>query len=1184
LWAEDETIGWIYQYFNSKEERNKMRKESDAPRNSRELAVRNQFFTPRYVVEFLTDNTLGRMWYEMTQGETSLKESCQYLVRRPSEIFLESGVAVPEASEVAGDLSQEALLGQPVYIPFRQLKDPRSMRMIDPACGSMHFGLYAFDLYERIYEEAWDLERLLGASRFQRDDGLKPLAESYASQEAFLQDVPRLIIEHNIHGIDIDPRAVQIAGLSLWLRAQRSWQGQGLKAKQRPQIQKSNVICAEPMPGEVALLSEFLECHLSDTPEQRLVGQLVLRVFEAMKLAGEAGSLLKIEQEISQDIEEAKQQWLNRPEGDQLLLLTVETNAPQQQELSLQVGDITDERFWERVEDEIYQALNRYAEQVEGGNSYQRRLFANDAARGFAFIDICRKKFDVALMNPPFGLSQTNVNHLYKKQYPNTYVDLYACFATRGCELTPQGMLGVISSRSFITAKKLVRWRTQEVINTIQILLDLGLGVMDDAYVESAAYILEPCSLSKSFDAYNCRSDTDKEMAVRKINQDNSQRRFSIRRSELLSLPSSKILYSVPTQIYNLLRDPVKFEPTIGTVREGMRTFVDVRFLRLRWEVSPETISPASFWEPLAKGGEFSRFYSDIHLVVKWNLYGDELAEENKRVNGQIAQSRQASDYYRLSGATYSKRSVKGFSVRALPAGCIIGTKGPAVLNLSDIAPAYLVGWLNSRLMVFLVRIQANFNEYNTGILKQLPWRYPSNSGELTSRTYQTIVLGREMARISEVNSFFSTPVIRNSLHESFVELTKLNLNTLKAVENCQEMWDEAIDEIYGIDSSGLFVEDEVDIEEEDNDDSDDIGSLTLIEVAKSIFSYMIGCAFGRWDTRLSGNNLVLSTLPSPFEQLPACPPGMLINSSGFPATSGTIVSEEWLYARKYLNQLPLNTNNCNPAIADSEYPIPINWDGILVDEEGHSSDIVSYIHDVLKTIWSEKDGDIEQEFCQILKIDNLRDYIRKPAAFFADHLSRYSKSRRQAPIYLPLSTSSGSYTLWLYYHRLTDQTLYTCINDYIEPKLLRTRDLAAQLGNKPDRTTSDSKQLETLQDLESELADLRDELLRIAKLPYQPNLNDGVQITVAPLWSLFRLPKWQKKLKETWETLEKGDYDWAHLAYSIWPDRIRQKCQTDKSLAIAHNLETLYEPPPEKPKKPSKTKRKTSIQPDLTP
>ena len=395
-------------------------------------------------------------------------------------------------SEVAGDLSQEALLGQPMYIPFRQLKDPRSIRMIDPACGSMHFGLYAFDLYERIYQEAWDLEMVLGASRFQRDDGLKPLAESYASQEAFLQDVPRLIIEHNIHGIDIDPRAVQIAGLSLWLRAQRNWQGQGLKAKQRPQIQKSNVICAEPMPGEVALLHEFLECHLSETPEQRLVRQLVLRVFEAMKLAGEAGSLLPIEQEIAQDIEAARQQWLNRPEGDQLLLLTVETNAPQQQ-LSLQVGDITDERFWERVEDEIYQALNRYAEQVEGGNSYQRRLFANDAARGFAFIDICRKTFDVALMNPPFGAGSLQTKAKLETAYPRTKNDVYAAFVERGLNLLgTRGQLGAITSRTGFFLSSFQKWREEILLKEEKptVVADLGYGVLDAAMLETAAYCL----------------------------------------------------------------------------------------------------------------------------------------------------------------------------------------------------------------------------------------------------------------------------------------------------------------------------------------------------------------------------------------------------------------------------------------------------------------------------------------------------------------------------------------------------------------------------------------------------------------------------------------------------------------------------------------------------------------------
>ncbi len=87
-----------------------------------------------------------------------------------------------------------------------------------------------------------------------------------------------------------------------------------------------------------------------------------------------------------------------------------------------------------------------------------------------------------------------------------------------------------------------------------------------------------------------------------------------------------------------------------------------------------------------------------------------------------------------------------------------------------------------------------------------------------------------------------------------------------------------------------------------------------------------------------------------------------------------------------------------------------------------------------------------------------------------------------------------------------------------------------------------------------------------VIKQRLQPNRDDGVQITAAPLWRLSGHRPWQTVLKETWEKLEQGDYDWAHLALSYWPDRVREKCRTDKSLAIAHDLEDLYEPPPEIP------------------
>ncbi len=178
-----------------------------------------------------------------------------------------------------------------------------------------------------------------------------------------------------------------------------------------------------------------------------------------------------------------------------------------------------------------------------------------------------------------------------------------------------------------------------------------------------------------------------------------------------------------------------------------------------------------------------------------------------------------------------------------------------------------------------------------------------------------------------------------------------------------------------------------------------------------------------------------------------------------------------------------------------------------------------------------------------------------KPSGLFAEHLKSHTKSKRQAPIYWPLSTSSGNFTLWLYYHRLTDQTLFTAVNNFVDPKLKQVNEELKGLRATNDHAKADETELERLAILSSELQDFRDGLLRIAKF-WKPNLNDGVQLTAAPLWQFFHLKKWRDSLKKTWEELEEGLYDWAHLALSIWPERAVRTAHTDRSIAIAHGLE----------------------------
>jgi hypothetical protein len=436
IWAEDETIGWVYQYFTPKELRVEARKNKQPPRNSYELAFRNQFFTPHYVVEFLTDNTFGRIWYEMQKGNTRLIDQCRYMVRRPTEIFLKEGQSAPkDTEESTNDLSQEELLKQPFYILHRPKKDPRDLKILDPACGSGHFLLYCFDLLWTIYEESYD------------DPDLGPtLKKDYSTIEDFRREVPGLILSRNLYGIDIDIRTSQIAALALWLRCQRAYQYMDLK-KDRPKITRSNIVCAEPMPGEQDMLIEFVTAL-----QPKVLGQLVEVVFDKMKLADEAGSLLKIEKEIASAISEAKKQWLARPKAEQLTLWAEEKRLNAEQLGLFDVSGITDEEFWHDAETRVLDALYEYAQSAASGAGLQRKLFAEDATHGFAFVDLCRKRFDVVLMNPPFGEPTRTVKASKEIVFSEQPTDLYCWFVARAAQLLQvNGLIGCITSSSFKT-------------------------------------------------------------------------------------------------------------------------------------------------------------------------------------------------------------------------------------------------------------------------------------------------------------------------------------------------------------------------------------------------------------------------------------------------------------------------------------------------------------------------------------------------------------------------------------------------------------------------------------------------------------------------------------------------------------------------------------------------------------
>jgi hypothetical protein len=1233
IWSEDETIGWVYQYFTPKELRDQARKESQAPRNSYELAFRNQFFTPRYVVEFLTDNTLARIWYEMRRGNTRLKDECRYMVRRPGEVFFsekedEPGSPVgamkdmllggteetfppfrvgetqgivelahtvdgyerhPFEDQVEGewwpwaklrkireaedlsrfhaqdlldvlfcqaradrhgggycdwdaifyeianeirrraiegrkeDASQEQLLRAVTAILPRSKKDPREIKILDPACGSGHFLLYCFALLLVMYEEAYD------------DPDLGPaLQADYPTKDELRRDVPGLILRRNLHGIDIDLRCTQIAALALWLRCQRAFQEVGLK-KGRPRITKSNIVCAEPMPGEGHMLREFVA-----QVEPKLLGQLVEVVFEKMKLAGEAGSLLKIEDEIRDAVDEARRQWRIRPAETQMRMFGEQNSIAQQR---FDLSGITDAAFFEHAEAKVVEALRSYVEQSQNGHRLQRSLFTDDAVRGFAFVDICHKRFEVVLMNPPFGDFSKQAKTLLDTQYTRTKNDVYASFVEQGLNrLNGTGMLGAITSRTGFLLSSFKKWREEVLLNRVSptTFADLGYGVLDTAMVETAAYCLARSDGHPITDFFRVLADDNKEASLRTAIEANNAGiqtmvAFHVDPSSFKQVPDSPFVYWISEQIRRVFSKLPPFESKGRTVKQGLATADDFRFIRCWWEVPPEQILDGmngpnwrgnllefqqwcrqrtfenKRWVSFAKGGEFSPFYVELTSVVNWERDGEEMKAWAVSLPGTKHWSRRLAsyDYYFCPGLTYGRR-IRTIAPGALPPGSIFSHSacGIYVKEGGEKWLPALASFLNSEAFRGLLATIIPDRQMEVGYVQRMPMPLEEEQGTVFDLLNNHFV------------SSFRRALLRN-IHEK-ISHCYYGVNELE-IHNplSSEELDCLIYRLYGLSEDRSVIRQAI-YHREDVPNRSDLGltedefsetlvdDVLLVQQDNRPLSYSIGCLFGRWDIRFATGDKPNPDLPDPFDPLPICSPGMLQATNGLPST-----------------QTP------------DGYPIHIDWDGILVDDPDHPNDIIRRVRDVLEVIWKDRADAIEKEACEILDLADLRDYFRKPGkgGFWEDHISRYSKSRRKAPIYWLLQSSKKNYALWLYYHRLDKDILFKALLNYVEPKIrseesrldeLRSQKLA--LGPAAKGVKNLDKDIDRQEAFLSELRDFEDRLRRAANLHLDPDLNDGVVLNIAPLRELV---PW-REAKSYWDELIDGKYEWSSIGKQL--------------------------------------------------
>ena len=739
VWAEDEIIGWIYQFYNA-EEKVAIRKRGK-PQTPHDVAVINQFFTPRWVVKFLVDNTLGRFWLEMHPDSERVRAKCDYLVPEPLSVD-ETGGGGDKETGGQGDrefrLDSDSPINNPRAAPRREPKPITRIRLLDPACGTMHFGHYACEVFDCMYRDA-------------RDRG-----------EVEIEDarIPSAILEHNLFGVDIDRRAVQLAALSLFMKA-RTMHPQA-------QVRQVNLAVADATLPDSGIKEKFLARYAHDKRVQKAFAQ----VLDDMDNVAQVGSLLRVEERLRELL--AKAGHAAAAEG---LAPRRQRELPGMKEPVRQMGlaELAEEEQatgWtpHYTLQELRDDLRAFAREVLDEHDLNAQLFATEADKAMRLLDVLMGRYDVVVMNPPYGTTTAEAREYLQGAFPNSHLDIYCAFVERCLDLcSPGGCVGAFTSRSFLLLPTFANFRRRFVLSAASLLTlaEFDVGLLDDATVRPVAYVLRnsPCrnrDISVFFGLRNAMEwRSALEGCLQALSHAQAHQRIYVRTlDEFSQLRGSPLSYWIPASLRQLFqrhppldRDQAKKPQAlkVASVTNGLQTGRDELFLRWHWELPEHGLGGR--WKPCTIVGSFSPYYKDLRTLVDW-------AEDGNR----IAQAPYTSiftgrDRYFQQGLTYPNTSERGLDVRYLPPGAIPSRAGPGIYPTHpEYGIWYLMGVLNSALVEYLLTALTVDRVHQVGMLASLPIACGRRIGLVEAGSKLTFELRAAWDTGNEICTRFTAP------------------------------------------------------------------------------------------------------------------------------------------------------------------------------------------------------------------------------------------------------------------------------------------------------------------------------------------------------------------------------------------------------------------------------------------
>lgn len=1009
---EPELIGWVYQYFQT-EEKDRVFEEVRTKKKKIEgddIIPATSLYTERYMVDYLVQNSLGAIWMEM-YPDSKLCEKWPYFIKDQD-------------------------------LKHREPRPLKSLTFLDPASGSGHFLLVAFDILAQMYDE----EALLSSEGKIPKEWVVPK-----------EKIAITILESNLHGIDIDLRSVQLSWLVLYLKMREHQNSIGVP-KLLPE--KVNLVAAD---ASLLNTPEYISWCEEKFKAEPYAINIIKGVAGRLCNLSEIGSLARPEEDLKEFIHKEKERlfsaWKKEKTTKQPLLFR-EMLSSEQQELPFE--KITDDQFWEGVLSRVTKALDEYYRDASERGDTRAQVLVHEASRGFKFLELCNKRYDVVATNPPY-MGYRNMGSTLKTfiqaLYPEGGQDLYGCFIVRCGELGIKVAMVTMNSFMYLSRFKALRKKILSAQRP-QTAVELGPGAFSDIGGEVVKAVLMVSDRHSDTDFtlfYNAsRFDyVDKKdylrLAVKK-GQFNKIAFGPIRKIEGMPF----IFRAIPKFF-----DWIKTFKSVGEIADcivACKTSDNDKFVRYWWEV----VRLGNRWKHYEKEAIGYRYYASPLYAIDW--------------------SKRAQEYYRNHYSSQLPNKIYLFK-KSIVTSKITGPNATArILNeaaLADMAVNQifphdgqylepLCALLNSNVAVYCLRVLNPTVNCQPADLSKIPLaqllmdaKVCSELRDLYKRGVKYVItaLSPDLIRLEYVKPY---NLLGNSLNDLIRSTKKNNYG--------------ASQDFLQIDSSlDHLVSKELKL---------DPGDLEVIraELCEPIWQQ---------DENEDGN------------------------------TDG-LLPENWLgsddiIVETYFMSLVLELLGFRwPKQVEANEPVP-DWadkDGIIpITEHTDEKTILERIRDRIGAEFGEdRIADIEAEFADILynaackeaeikgktppkKRITLAQWLEKE--FFRRHTSQFKKR----PIAWHLTSSNGTFQVLISCHKISLDMF----------KNLKNRHLAkvqSYYGTLLERTRKGESvpgglTAGKLSDIELELEELSNRLDKLIAMPYEPLIDDGVRINIAPLQKL---------------------------------------------------------------------------------